>query len=77
MFANHHSIVPRRLHRSAKKWLDRGAVSVEKAMLTLIVILFGMIGVRIIGDPILNPAIRVFYGLFMRIYELVTSLFGG
>jgi hypothetical protein len=57
--------------------LDRGAVTVEKAMLIAVVIVFGWLGIRFVGDPLRDPVFRVIFGILMRIYELIVTMLGG
>ncbi len=56
---------------------DRGAVTAEKALLIAVVIMFGWIGVRFVGDPLRDPVFRVIFGILLRIYELIATMFGG
>jgi hypothetical protein len=56
---------------------DRGAVTAEKAMLIAVVIMFGWLGIRFVGDPMRDPVFRVIYGILMRIYELIVTMLGG
>lgn len=55
---------------------DRGAVTAEKAMLALLVIAFGALGITLVGDPIRDPVFRVIFHILLRIYELITTGFG-
>jgi hypothetical protein len=56
---------------------DRGAVTAEMAMLIAVVIMFGWLGIRFVGDPMRDPVFRVVYGILMRIYELIVTMVGG
>lgn len=56
---------------------DRGAVTAEKAMLIAVVIVFGWLGIRFVGDPLRDPVFRVVFGILMRIYQLIVSMLGG
>lgn len=56
---------------------DRGAVTVEKALLIAVVIVFGWLGIRFVGDPLRDPVFRVIFGILMRIYELIVTMLGG
>lgn len=55
---------------------DRGAVTAEKAMLALLVIAFGALGITLVGDPIRDPVFRVIFQILLRIYELITTGLG-
>ena len=56
---------------------DRGAVTAEKALLIAVVIMFGWLGIRFVGDPLRDPVFRVIFGILMRIYELIVTMLGG
>jgi hypothetical protein len=56
---------------------DRGAVTAEKAMLIAVVIMFGWLGIRFVGDPLRDPVFRVIYTILLRIYELIVTMLGG
>ena len=56
---------------------DRGAVTAEKAMLIAVVMVFGWLGIRFVGDPLRDPVFRVVFGILMRIYELIVTMLGG
>ena len=57
--------------------LDRGAVTVEKALLMAVVIFLGWLGIRLVGDPLRDPVFRVIFGILVRIYELIVTMLGG
>jgi hypothetical protein len=63
--------------RARARARDRGAVTVEKAMLIAVVIVFGLFGIRFVGDPLRDPVFRVIFGILMRIYELIVTMLGG
>ena len=56
---------------------DRGAVTAEKALLIAVVIVFGWLGIRFVGDPLRDPVFRVVFGILMRIYEIIVTMLGG
>lgn len=60
----------------ARRTRERGAVTAEKAMLILLVIVFGAVGITLAGDPIRDPVFRVIFHILLRIYELITTGFG-
>ncbi len=60
----------------ARKARDRGAVTAEKALLILLVIAFGALGITLVGDPIHDPVFRVIFQILLRIYELIMTGFG-
>jgi len=63
--------------RARARLRDRGAVTAEKAMLIAVVIMFGWLGIRFVGDPMRDPVFRVIYSILMRIYELIVTMLGG
>jgi hypothetical protein len=50
---------------------DQGAVSAEKAILTVLVILFAWAGIHFLGDPLTDELFRVVFTICRRIYELI------
>ena len=64
-------------HRGRSIVLDRGAVTAEKAILIAVVIVFGWLGIRLVGDPLRDPVFRVVYGIVLRLYELIVTMLGG
>lgn len=46
-------------------------------MLIAVVIVFGWLGIRFVGDPLRDPVFRVIFGILMRIYELIVTMLGG
>lgn len=56
---------------------DRGAVTAEKALLIAVVIVFGWLGIRFVGDPLRDPVFRVVFRILLRIYELIVTVLGG
>lgn len=64
------------LARRARRRTDRGAVTAEKALLTILVIAFGAMGITLVGNPMRDHVFRVVYMILLRIYELITTGFG-
>lgn len=54
---------------------DRGAVTAEKAILTILVIAFGWAGVHFLGDPLRDQVFRVVFGLCRWIYDTIAAVF--
>jgi hypothetical protein len=54
---------------------ERGAVTAEKAILTLLVIVFAWAGIRFLGDPLRDPVFRVIFAIIERIYETIAPFF--
>ncbi|HEX7397537.1 MAG TPA: hypothetical protein VF312_08320 [Propionibacteriaceae bacterium] len=54
---------------------ERGAVTAEKAILTLLVIVFAWAGIRFLSDPLRDPVFRVILAIIERIYETVAPFF--
>ncbi len=52
-------------------------MTAEKAILIAVVIVFGWLGIRFVGDPLRDPVFRVVYGIVLRIYELIVTMLGG
>ena len=54
---------------------ERGAVTAEKAILTLLVIVFAWAGIRFLSDPLRDPVFRVIFAIIERIYETIAPFF--
>ncbi len=54
---------------------DHGAVSAEKAILTVLVIAFGLAGIHFVGDPLRDQVFRVVFIICERIYDTIAGLF--
>ncbi len=54
---------------------DHGAVSAEKAILTVLVIAFGLAGIHFLGDPLRDQVFRVVFIICDRIYDTIAGLF--
>lgn len=61
--------------RSASPHDQRGAVTAEKAILTLLVIVFAWAGIRLLSNPMRDPVFRVVFAIIERIYETVAPFF--
>jgi hypothetical protein len=62
-------------HRNASPHEERGAVTAEKAILTLLVIVFAWAGIRFLSNPLRDPVFRVVFAIIERIYETVAPFF--
>ena len=54
---------------------ERGAVTAEKAIITLLVVAFAWAGIRFVSDPLRDPVFRVIVAIIERIYETVAPFF--
>ena len=54
---------------------ERGAVTAEKAILTVLVIVFAWAGIHFLGDPMRDQVFRVVFVICERIYESITAVF--
>lgn len=54
---------------------DRGAVTAEKAIITVLVIAFAWAGIHFLGDPMRDQVFRVVVAICERIYAAITSVF--
>ena len=54
---------------------ERGAVTAEKAIITLLVIVFAWAGIRFLADPLRDPVFRVILAICERVYEAIAPLF--
>jgi len=61
--------------RNASPHEQRGAVTAEKAILTLLVIVFAWAGIRFLSNPLQDPVFRVVFAIIERIYETVAPFF--
>lgn len=55
--------------------IDRGAVTAEKAILTLLVIVFAWAGIHFLGDPMRDQVFRVVFAICERTYESIAEVF--
>ena len=53
---------------------ERGAVTAEKAILTVLVIVFAWAGIHFLGDPMRNQLFRIVFTICQRIYDTIASL---
>jgi hypothetical protein len=53
----------------------RGAVTAEKAILTVLVIVFAWAGIHFLSDPMRDPLFRVVFAICDRIYQTIASVF--
>lgn len=61
--------------RNASPHEQRGAVTAEKAILTLLVIVVAWAGIRSLSNPLRDPVFRVVFAIIERIYETVAPFF--
>ncbi len=54
---------------------ERGAVTAEKAILTMLVIVFAWAGIHFLGDPMRDQVFRVVFAICERIYDAIASVF--
>jgi hypothetical protein len=54
---------------------ERGAVTAEKAILTVLVIAFAWAGIHILGDPMRDQVFRIVFAICTRIYEAIAGVF--
>jgi len=54
---------------------QRGAVTAEKAILTVLVIAFAWAGIHFLGDPMRDQVFRVVFLICDRIYQAIASVF--
>jgi len=54
---------------------DRGAVTAEKAIITVLVIAFAWAGIHFLGDPMRDQVFRVVFAICARIFATIRSLF--
>lgn len=53
---------------------EKGAVTAEKAILMVLVIVFAWAGIRLLGDPMRNQLFRVVFAICDRIYQALASV---
>jgi hypothetical protein len=53
---------------------QRGAVTAEKAILTVLVIAFAWAGIHFLGDPMRDQVFRVVFVICDRIYQMIASV---
>lgn len=53
---------------------ERGAVTAEKAILTVLVIAFAWAGIHFLGDPMRDQVFRVVFTICERIYEAIAAV---
>ena len=54
---------------------ERGAVTAEKTILTMLVIVFARAGIHFLGDPMRDQVFRVVFAICDRIYESIAAVF--
>jgi hypothetical protein len=53
---------------------QRGAVTAEKAILTVLVIAFAWAGIHFLGDPMRDEVFRIVFVICDRIYQAIASV---
>ena len=53
----------------------RGAVTAEKAILPVLVIVFAWAGVHFLGDPMRDQLFRIVFTICERVYEAIAAVF--
>jgi hypothetical protein len=54
---------------------EKGSVTAEKAILTVLVIVFAWAGIHFLGDPMRDPVFRVLFAICDRIFHAIASVF--
>jgi hypothetical protein len=54
---------------------EKGSVTAEKAILTVLVIVFAWAGIHFLGDPMRDPVFRVLFAICDRIFQAIASVF--
>ena len=54
---------------------ERGAVTAEKAILTMLVIVFAWAGIHFLVDPMRDQVFRIVFTICERVYEAIAAIF--